>query len=113
MFFSWYLEIFNYFPLWVVPYHIPQPYPWINPSLLEGVDDTLFFDCAIYGFHQTGSTNYYRLLEKELVELHGIKTLISHNYYEEEEFWRSFNKSEYNAMKQRCRSQKHFSRPIS
>ena len=37
--------------------------------------------------------------ETKLQELHGIKTLISYNYYPEAEFWRIFNRKNFEAVK--------------
>ena len=59
----------------------------------------MFLDLAIYGMKQTGPDNMHRLIEKKLEELGGIKTLISHNYYERDEFWTIFNKPNYDRVK--------------
>ena len=37
--------------------------------------------------------------EEKLQELNGIKTLISYNYYKEDEFWQIFNRKNYDAVK--------------
>lgn len=100
-FWNFYLQKFNYFPLWVVPYKIDKLYPWINPQHLRGIKDKLFIDLAIYGMKQKGETNYYRLLEEELFKVKGLKTLISHNYYSEKEFWQIWNKENYTQMKKK------------
>ncbi len=100
-FWKWYIEFFNYFPLWVVPYHIDKIYPWINPEFMEGIEDSLFIDCAIYGFRQRGELNYYRALEDKVFELRGVKTLITYNYYPEDIFWTWYNRSLYDEVKAR------------
>lgn len=99
-FYEWYLETFNYFPLWIVPYRIDRMYPWINPKLVAGIENPLFIDFAIYGFHQRGELNYYKVLEERVFQLKGLKTLITHNYYDEEMFWSSFNRERYDRIKQ-------------
>jgi len=38
-------------------------------------------------------------MEEKLQELNGIKTLISYNYYKEDEFWKIFNRTNYYAVK--------------
>jgi hypothetical protein len=44
--------------------------------------------------------NYlHKLMEDELVRVGGIKTLIAHNYYSEAEFWRIWNKRNYDQVK--------------
>jgi hypothetical protein len=48
---------------------------------------------------QPGDTNYHKLMEDKLRELGGVKTLISHNYYSREEFWSTWNKRNYDAVK--------------
>lgn len=100
-FFSWYDETFRFYPVWIVPYRRVRDYEWINPAFLEPTNDELFIDCAVYGMKQVGPLNYYRLMEEELMRIGGLKTLISYNYYSEEEFWRTWNKSTYDEVKAR------------
>jgi FAD/FMN-containing dehydrogenase len=98
-FLNWYAAAFGHYPLWVVPYARVHDYEWLDDSYWSKLDDTLMVDIAIYGMKQHGNTNYYRLMEEKLKELNGIKTLISHNYYQEAEFWQIFNRKNYNAVK--------------
>ncbi len=98
-FLEWYAEEFRHFPLWVVPYARVHDYEWLTDSFWSKLSDTLMIDIAIYGMKQRGETNYYRLMEEKLQELGGIKTLISYNYYKEDEFWRIFNRKNYDAVK--------------
>lgn len=96
---SWHREQIGFYPLWCVPYRRVRTYEWINPSHLAGVDDELFIDLAIYGLKQRRERNYYKEIEDELARVHGIKTLISYNYYDEDAFWRTWNKENYTAVK--------------
>ncbi len=98
-FFAWYNKEMNHYPLWWVPYKIVRRYEWINPALIEKTNDEFFIDIAIYGMKKRSDKNYYRMLEEKLMELGGIKTLISNNFYSEEEFWKSWNKENYEAVK--------------
>lgn len=98
-FLEWYAKDFGHFPLWVVPYARVHDYEWLADSFWAKTKDTLMVDIAIYGMKQRGDTNYYRLMEEKLQELGGIKTLISYNYYSEDEFWRIFNRKNYDAVK--------------
>ena len=98
-FLVWYEREFNYFPLWVVPYRRVRDYEWIDDSFYAGMEDELFLDLAIYGMKQDGTKNYHKLMEDKLRELGGIKTLISHNYYSRDEFWSTWNKRNYDAVK--------------
>jgi FAD/FMN-containing dehydrogenase len=96
-FLAWYRETLGYYPLWCVPYHRVRDYEWIAPGQLAA--DRLFLDFAIYGAPQLPGKNFHRMMEEKLLELGGIKTLISLNYYGEEEFWTIWNKPNYDAVK--------------
>jgi FAD/FMN-containing dehydrogenase len=99
-FLDWHTRALGHFPLWCVPYARVQDYAWLTDGFYRNVPDRLFVDFAIYGMKQPpDGRNYYRLIEEKLLELGGIKTLISHNYYEEEEFWRIWNKPNYERAK--------------
>ena len=99
-FMDWYKEEFRYFPLWCVPYRRARDYEWISDRMFDVLDEELVVDLAIYGMKQRDGKNYYRLMENKLMELGGIKTLISYNYYTEEEFWEIWNKENYFAVKE-------------
>ncbi len=98
-FLAWYAREFRHFPLWVVPYRRVHDYEWLADDFWKGMDDELMIDIAIYGMKQRGDTNYYRLMEEKLIELGGIKTLISYNYYTKDEFWRIFNRENFEKVK--------------
>jgi FAD/FMN-containing dehydrogenase len=99
-FLAWYEAEFRHFPLWCVPYRRVRDYAWLSPSFYEGLDDELFLDLAVYGMKQPpGSTNYYKLMEDKLLEIGGLKTLISHNYYSEADFWKTWNRVAYEEAK--------------
>jgi FAD/FMN-containing dehydrogenase len=100
-FLSWCDQTIDHYPLWVVPYKRVRDYAWIEPELFSGIDDEMFVDIAIYGAKQPVGRNLYRELELALPRFHGLKTLISYNYYEPDEFWRTFNRKTYEAVKQR------------
>lgn len=98
-FLEWYAVDFGHFPLWCVPYRRVHDYEWLADSYWKRFDDDLMVDIAIYGMKQRGATNYYRKLEEKLQELNGVKTLISYNYYREDEFWQIFNRPNFEAVK--------------
>lgn len=98
-FLLWWEKDCGHFPLWCVPYRRVHDYEWLSEEYWNKLDDRLMVDIAIYGMKQRGDTNYYRLLETKLDELGGIKTLISYNYYPEDEFWRIFNRKNFEAVK--------------
>lgn len=98
-FFEWYAHELNFFPLWCVPYRRVRDYEWLTPRFFEGVPDTMFLDLAIYGMKQPAGRNAYREIETALNLVGGMKTLISHNHYTEEEFWRIWNRQNHEAAK--------------
>jgi FAD/FMN-containing dehydrogenase len=98
-FMDWYEREIGFFPMWCVPYRLVRRYEWLSPRFLEGVRDELFLDLAIYGMKQRGSRNYYKEIEDVLAEVGGIKTLISYNYYEEDDFWAIWNRDNYARVK--------------
>ena len=98
-FLDWYDREIGFYPLWCVPYRRVRDYPWLTDQFWRGVDDQMFYDLAMYGLRQPHDRNYHRMIELELERLGGIKTLISHNYYGEKEFWSVWNKPNYDAVK--------------
>jgi len=99
-FLEWHRKELGHFPLWCVPYARVQDYPWLADTFYRDLSDRLFVDFAIYGMKQPADgRNYYRLIEEKRFELGGVKTLISHNYYSEEEFWRVWNRPNYQRAK--------------
>ena len=101
-FFEWYERTFDFFPLWVVPYRMPQPYPWLDPSHAERIDGDLMLDCAVYGKKNNDvQVDYSELLEEKTHELGGVKTLISRNHYTRDRFWSVYNASNYYAVKEK------------
>ncbi len=98
-FISWYEKEINFFPLWCVPYKPGHDYEWISSDFLSKEDEGLFLDIAIYGLKRNKDKDYYKMIEHELREVGGLKTLISNNYYSEEEFWKIWNKDNYYKIK--------------
>jgi FAD/FMN-containing dehydrogenase len=98
-FMEWYEHEVGFFPLWCVPYKRVRDYEWLDESFYAGTDDELFVDLAIYGMKQPPGKNIHRMLEEKLRELGGVKTLISHNYYSEREFWSIWNRRNYDEVK--------------
>ena len=98
-FMEWYQENINFFPLWCVPYRMVKYYEWIAPDVLA--PDELFLDLAIYGMKTDKKEHYHKIIEDKLKEVGGLKTLISHNYYSESDFWKIWNKENYDKVKQK------------
>ncbi len=101
-FMDWYRDVFDFWPLWIVPYRIATPYPWLDDTYQEALQDQLFIDCAIYGKANRDPKRDLSVdLEREVHALHGIKTLISRNHYDETTFWSIYSKPRWDAAKGR------------
>ena len=100
-FMEWYKKEVNHFPLWCVPYKLVRGYEWVSNDFLHKMNDTLVLDLAIYGMKKKGDKNYYKIIEDELMNIGGIKTLISSNYYSESDFWKIWNKENYDKVKRK------------
>lgn len=98
-FLEWYRREIGFFPLWCVPYRRVQHYPWLSDEFYARTRETLFLDLAIYGLRQPAGKNYHAIIEQKLLQIGGLKTLISHNYFSESDFWRIFNKRAYDELK--------------
>jgi FAD/FMN-containing dehydrogenase len=98
-FLEWYEREMGHYPLWCVPYKRVRDYEWLSADFARRNSDELFLDLAVYGMKHKKDKNYYRLLEEELMEIGGLKTLISGNYYTEPEFWKIWNRDNYDKVK--------------
>jgi FAD/FMN-containing dehydrogenase len=98
-FLGWYEKAFGFYPVWVVPYRRVRDYEWLSPRFWSGVADDLFLDLAVYGMPQPPGRNLYKELEAALDRVGGVKSLISHNFYDEQAFWRTWNEANYRAAK--------------
>lgn len=98
-FLAWHQREIGFYPLWCVPYRVPRHYEWASDQWWSGIDDDLFVDLAIYGMPQPPGRNIYREIEAGLKQVNGIKTLISYNYYAEDEFWQIWSRPNYEAAK--------------
>jgi len=101
-FFAWYCAEFRFFPLWVVPYRIPEAYPWVSSEQVARFNGDFFLDCAVYGKPNSApDKDYSAQLEEATYRFGGIKTLISRNHYSRERFWSIYNQPNYEAAKAR------------
>ncbi len=98
-FMGWYVKAVDHFPLWMVPYKRVRTYEWINDDLAKKTPDDLYLDIAIYGLRRNDGKNYYKMFEDELLQIGGLKTLITPNFYTEEDFWKVWNKPNFDAAK--------------
>ena len=79
----------------------------------RAAETELFLDLAIYGMKQTDRSNCHApRWRRSCASSAGIKTLISHNYYSEDDFWQIWNKPNYDTVKAPHRSGQRVPRPV-
>jgi FAD/FMN-containing dehydrogenase len=100
-FLRWFDGEFAFYPIWCVPYRRVRDYEWVDPRFYAGLTDDLFLDLALYGMKQRPGHNDYREIEEKLLEVGGLKTLISHNHFTEREFWSLWNRANFDRVKAR------------
>ncbi|HEY7876563.1 MAG TPA: FAD-binding oxidoreductase, partial [Actinomycetota bacterium] len=97
---DWYEHSYAFYPLWLVPYRVIEPYPWIASDHWARMNDDVIVDCAVYGKKNSErDVDHSQVLEEKTYELGGIKTLISRNHYSRERFWSIYNEPNYRAAK--------------
>lgn len=100
-FMEWYEKEVGWFPLWYVPYKRVRDYEWVDDDYMGSIKDDLFLDIAIYGLKKRSDKDYYKILEDKLTEINALKTLISTNHYTEKEFWKIWNKKNFDEVKRK------------
>ena len=101
-FYAWYASEPRFFPLWVIPYRMPQIYPWVSDEHARRMGDTLLIDCAIYGMpNSEPGRDWSAVFEAQTFAHDGVKTLISRNHYTRERFFEIYDADRYAAAKAR------------
>lgn len=99
-FWRWYEKDVDFWPLWIVPYRVDEPYPWIALDHARGLSGDLMIDCAVYGKRNNARRiDWSKELEDKTYELGGIKTLISRNHHTRERFWQIYDRERWEAAK--------------
>jgi FAD/FMN-containing dehydrogenase len=94
---DWYTKTIGWFPMWIVPYRVPSPYPWLTERF-RGADQ--YVDFAVYGLpNDRPGIDLSEALERRVHAHGGIKTLISENHYDEASFWQVYDRDRYAAIK--------------
>ncbi|KAF2866885.1 hypothetical protein BDV95DRAFT_631401 [Massariosphaeria phaeospora] len=97
---------FGIWPLWLCPLHAVAPptfHPYTTGSDQDGSPQPML-NIGLWGTASKDLDKFVRQnrrLEARLTELGGRKVLYSHTYYTEEEFWQLYDKSWYEALRQR------------
>ncbi len=102
-FLAFFLEEIGILPVWICPiggYDTQERFP------LYAIDPrTLYVNFGFWDVVQDPVRReagwYNRKIERKVAELGGIKSLYSDSYYPEDEFWRLYDRSAYDALKAR------------
>ncbi|MBI5470683.1 FAD-binding oxidoreductase [Candidatus Kaiserbacteria bacterium] len=64
---------------------------------------TLYINIGFYGIRRTDYPEWHlnKLVEKKVLELHGVKMLYSNSFYDQETFWRLYGEDTYKILKQK------------
>lgn len=101
-FYAWYTREPKFFPLWIIPYRMPAPYPWVSDAHAARMADDLLIDCAIYGMpNNEPDRDWSAVFEQATFDHDGVKTLISRNHYTRERFFEIYDEGRYVSAKQR------------
>lgn len=92
------------FPIWLLPIKGTCAPQIFAPHLLsKGMKNGYFINFGIYGVpsYEEPLSSITRRLEKKTHELDGRKVLYSRSYYTQEEFWKIYSRSAYEALRKK------------
>jgi hypothetical protein len=104
-FINWLDEYFKIYPLWLCPLRVRRDSPDSGYGLhseFADPDSPNLLNFGIWGpisFDRREVVRKNRELEKKVQELGGKKWLYAHAYYTEEEFWASYDRKSYDALR--------------
>lgn len=105
---NWLHQNLNIYPLWLCPIRIRRDAPDSQHGLHADFADPSTPETLLnFGVWGPGSRNYddfvrqNRAIEQKVQDLGGKKTLYAANYYTEDEFWAVYNKSRYDAVREK------------
>ncbi len=90
-------------PVWICPighYDRGAEYP-LYPMREDTVYVNFGFWDVVYSHDKKPAGYFNRLVEDKVNELDGIKSLYSDSYYEQDKFWQLYNRSAYDALKEK------------
>ncbi len=102
-FFDFYFNVIRFTPVWVCPTRAYDPRHRFDLYRLE--PNKLYvnfgFWDVIRGRRKLPPGYYNRQVEREVMRLHGMKSLYSDSYFTPEEFWQLYNRPAYEALKRK------------
>jgi FAD/FMN-containing dehydrogenase len=99
--YAWYERTIGFYPLWMVPYRLARPYPWLRPEHAAKMGDMLV-DVAVYGLpNGRRRVDLGALIEEKVIDLGGMKALISPTSLSRQRFWTIFDGERYAEAKAR------------
>lgn len=86
-------------PIWICPMQLTASGQLYNFCPLS--KDTLYIDFGFWGSLESLNPpgHFNRLIERQTIELGGLKSLYSSSYYTEEEFWSIYDRELYSSLK--------------
>ncbi len=98
---------FGIWPLWLCPLkQSPRPtwHPRTEEKTADGVTPEQMLNIGLWGFGPSNNDDFVsanRQLERRLGEFGGMKWLYAHTYYEEDEFWKMFDREWYEELRRK------------
>jgi FAD/FMN-containing dehydrogenase len=109
-FLKFYFSTIKFTPVWMCPVRSLQKNAKFSLYPLD--PETLYVNFGFWNVIRTRPPkepgHYNRLVEKQVCELGGMKSLYSDSYYSREEFWDIFDRKEYRFLKKRYDPDKRF-----
>ena len=90
-------------PIWLCPIRVPRAAPraTLYPIAPGRIYVNFGFWDVVEGREPRAPGRVNRAIEREVARLSGVKSLYSESYYDEDEFWRLFDRDAYRALKAR------------
>ncbi|KAF7509530.1 hypothetical protein GJ744_007930 [Endocarpon pusillum] len=100
-------KTFGIYPLWLCPLRqSPQPtmHPHTHETEKDGVNLKPMLNIGLWGYGPARHDDFIKAnrdLEHKLRELGGMKWLYAHTYYDEDEFWKMYDKEWYDSLRKK------------
>ncbi|KAI1423547.1 FAD binding domain protein [Xylaria sp. FL1777] len=105
-FYAWLHQTLHIYPLWLCPIRVRRYTPdaafGLHADFADPSTPEVMINFGVWGPGPKGydeSVRLNRLIEHKVHELGGKKTLYAQAYYTEDEFWKTYNKPAYDAVR--------------